>query len=127
MTGLIEFGGIWKKRGRVFATPAYWVLRMYSNTATDIPLTVKSTSATYDVTNGNVRLPDISKVPWLDVFAASSEDSRRITLFCVNRDWKRDLTARIELRGFRPGPKARVVTLKADSIYQVNDEANPNP
>jgi alpha-L-arabinofuranosidase len=31
MTGIIEFGGIWKKRGRVFGVPAYWVFRMYSN------------------------------------------------------------------------------------------------
>jgi len=126
MTGLIEFGGLWKKRGRVFGTPAYWVLRMYSNAAAAIPLAVQSTSGTYDVTDGNVRLPDIGQVPWLDVFAAASEDSRRITLFCVNRDWKRDLTARIALRGFHPGPKARVITLKADSIYQVNDESKPD-
>jgi alpha-N-arabinofuranosidase len=125
MTGLIEFGGIWKKRGRVFATPAYWVLRMYSTSAADIPLEVRSNSPTYDVTNGNVRLPDIPRVPWLDVFAARSEDGGRVTLYCVNRDWKRDLTARIELRGFHPGPQARVVTLAGDSIYQVNDETNP--
>src|SRR6266568_365272 len=31
MTGLVEFGGIWKKRGRVYAVPAYWAFRMYSN------------------------------------------------------------------------------------------------
>jgi alpha-L-arabinofuranosidase len=98
---------------------------MYSTAAADVPLAVESSSATYDVTAGNVRLPDIQKVPWLDVFAASSEGVRRITMFCVNRDWKRDLTARIELGGFQPGPKARVVTLKADSIYQVNDESRP--
>src|SRR5262249_53229724 len=30
MTGLIEFGGIWKKRGQVFGVPAYWAFRMYS-------------------------------------------------------------------------------------------------
>ena len=30
MTGIIEFGGIWKKRGRAFGVPAYWAFRMYS-------------------------------------------------------------------------------------------------
>jgi len=31
MTGNIEFGGIWKKRGRAYGVPAYWAFRMYSN------------------------------------------------------------------------------------------------
>ena len=30
MTGLIEFGGIWQKRGRTYGVPAYWAFRMYS-------------------------------------------------------------------------------------------------
>ncbi len=125
MTGLIEFGGLWKKRGRVFGTPAYWALRMYSNTAAGIPVDVRSNSPVYDVTDGNVRLPDIRNVPWLDIFAARSEDGASVTLYCINRDWKRDLTARIDLRGFRPGPRARIATLAAQSIYAANDEANP--
>jgi alpha-N-arabinofuranosidase len=125
MTGLIEFGGLWKKRGRVFGTPAYWALRMYSTSDADIPLEVRTTSQTYDVSGGNIRLPEIPKVPWLDVFAAKNEKTDRITLFCVNRDWKRDVAARIDVHGFRAGPRARVITLAGQTIYQVNDESNP--
>jgi alpha-N-arabinofuranosidase len=123
MTGLIEFGGIWKKRGRVYGTPAYWAFRMYSKTAADVPVETASNSDTYDVTNGNVRLPEIQKVPWLDVVAARSENGDRLTLYCVNRSLHRDLTTRLDLRGFQPGPRARITTLAASNIYQFNDES----
>ena len=30
MTGIMDFAGIWKKRGQVYASPAYYVFRMYT-------------------------------------------------------------------------------------------------
>ncbi len=40
MTGLIEFGGIWQKRGRVYGVPAYWAFRMYSTPEAIVPTPV---------------------------------------------------------------------------------------
>ena len=44
MTGLIEFGGIWKKRGQVYGVPAYWAFRMYSNADAITPVEIRADS-----------------------------------------------------------------------------------
>ncbi len=54
---------------------------------------------------------------------ARSESGDRLTLYCVNRRLERDLSARIELHGFQPGPLTRVVTLAAPTMYHFNDES----
>ena len=49
MTGLIEFGGIWKKRGKVYGVPAYWAFRMYSNADAVTPVEIRADSPVYSV------------------------------------------------------------------------------
>ena len=124
MTGIIEFGGIWKKRGRVFAVPAYWVFRMYSNA--DVAKLVESQSdgPTYDVDQGSTRLPKIAGVPYLDVVAAVNGSGNKLTLFCVNRHLTRDLETKINLAGFLP-TNGTARSIFADSIYEKNDETEP--
>jgi alpha-L-arabinofuranosidase len=125
MTGIIEFGGIWKKRGRVYGVPAYWAFRMYSTADATRPVQVRTDSETYNVENGSRRLPNIQGVPYLDVVAALNETADRLTLFCVNRDLTRDLPAQIRISGFRP-KSALAHSLYADSIYETNDEVDPD-
>jgi len=125
MTGLIEFGGIWKKRGRVFGVPAYWAFRMYSNADATVPVEVESNVEKYSVQGGVNRLPDIADVPYLDIVAAKNGSGTRLTLFCVNRHLTRDMQTRIDLGGFRASRSATVQTLAAESIYQANDEMEP--
>lgn len=43
MTGRIEFGGIWQKRGQVYGVPAYWAFRMDSNAEISTPVAVRTT------------------------------------------------------------------------------------
>ncbi|MDX2151407.1 MAG: alpha-L-arabinofuranosidase C-terminal domain-containing protein [Bryobacteraceae bacterium] len=124
MTGLIEFGGIWKHRGRVYGVPAYWAFRMYSTADATRLVDSRTEVETYDITEGNNRLPNIAKVPFLDVVAAVNERGDKLTLFCVNRHLHRDFAARIELGGFA-GSKAKVSTLTAGSIYTANNETRP--
>jgi alpha-L-arabinofuranosidase len=125
MTGIIEFGGIWKKRGRSFGVPAYWAFRMYSTVDATRPVQVHSDGGTYDVENGSTRLPNIKAVPYLDVVAALNDAGDRLTLFCVNRDLTRDLPAQIRIDGFKPG-RAVAHSLFADSILEKNDEVEPD-
>jgi alpha-N-arabinofuranosidase len=125
MTGIIEFGGIWKKRGRSFGVPAYWAFRMYSTVDATRPVQVHSDGETYDVENGSTRLPNIKAVPYLDVVAALNDSGDRLTLFCVNRDLTRDLPAQIRIDGFKPG-RAVAHSLFADSILEKNDEVEPD-
>ena len=59
MTGIIEFGGIWKKRGRVFGVPAYWVFRLYSQADVTRLVETQNNGQKYDVVQGSTRLPTI--------------------------------------------------------------------
>lgn len=126
MTGLIEFGGIWKKRGRVYAVPAYWAFRMYSTADAVAPVGTRVDGETYDIHDGNDRLPEIEKVPYLDVVSVLNENGDKLTLFCVNRHLTRDFASDIRLAGFAPSRDAQVHTLSALSIYQGNDEIHPD-
>jgi alpha-L-arabinofuranosidase len=124
MTGVMEFGGIWKKRGRVYGTPAYYAFSMYSNSGAAQLVTTDTQGEDYDVHDGITRIPEIPKVPYLDVVAALNDSKDTLTLFCVNRDLTRDLSADISLNGFVPA-SAKVTTLFSSSIYDQNDELHP--
>lgn len=125
MTGLVEFAGIHKRRGRVFVTPQYWAFWLYSNFAGDTPIATRTTVGEYDVRNGVRRIPNISNVPYLDVLATTDSQRHDLTLFVVNRDWQHDISTSISLQDFNPAAKAVVRTLTADSILSDNDAAHP--
>ncbi len=124
MTGLIEFGGIWQKRGRVYGVPAYWAFRMYSRADASRMVGVKVTSEEYDVDEGVKRIPTIHGVAYLDVVAALNQDGSKLTLFCVNRHLTREIRAAIHLKGFSAAG-AREQQLTASSLYATNDEEHP--
>src|SRR5437588_4009598 len=125
MTGIMEFGGIWKKRGRVFGTPSYWAFRMYSNAAASQLVETQTQVNQYDVEQGSVRLASIPNVPYLDVVAGRNDAKDKLTLFCVNRHLTQDIAAHISIAGFAPVPEGSAHTLFASSIYEKNDEAHP--
>jgi alpha-L-arabinofuranosidase len=123
MTGLIEFGGIWQKNGRVYGVPAYWAFRMYSTAEADrlVETTVKSGS--YDVEQGVRRIPAIPGVPYLDVVSTLDRTGGKLTLFCVNRHLTSEIRAAVRIAGFTAG-SARGRQLAGD-LYAANDDAAP--
>jgi len=126
MTGILEFGGIWKKREQVYGAPAYWVLRTYASTHPHSLLAVASDSPTYTIAKGISRLPVIADVPYLDTVAAESEDRTKVILLCVNRNLTRPEKAIIDLRslGVDKGD-ANVTIIAGDNILSENDERDP--
>ncbi len=126
MTGIMEFAGIWKKRGQVYASPGYWALRMYSTAHASRPVAVETQSGSYSVEHGVGRLPSIADVPYLDVFAALNDGGDRLTLFCVNRSLDTDIPADIRVDGFSPAERAEVETLRGDGVGDANDEDDPD-
>jgi alpha-L-arabinofuranosidase len=125
MTGLIEFAGIWKKRGRVYAAPSYYAFRMYSTAQVNRLVEVNNKSGYYNVGAGITRLPNIENVPYLDVVAATDATGDHLTIFGVNRHLTADIPATVSISGFAPSQNAAVQALYSDSIYDVNDEARP--
>ena len=126
MTGLVEFGGIWKKKGRVFGVPAYHVFRMYSPTEPARLVDARTDVAQYDVHQGNRRIPDIEHVPWLDVVAALDAIGSRLYLYCVNRSLKEPVAADIQVAGFAPAGAASISTLHSASVYDENSPEQPD-
>ena len=125
MTGIMEFAGIWKTRGQVYAAPAYYAFKMYAGADATKPVAVDVDSGTYAVHNGVSRLPEIADVPYLDVVAALNDSGGTMTLFVVNRNLTRDLETDIHLNGFRAAPLAKVETLESGSLFDVNNEMDP--
>jgi alpha-N-arabinofuranosidase len=125
MTGIMEFAGIWKKHGQVYASPAYYAFQMYSGADATRPVEVTNNAGSYTVHNGVSRLPEIANVPYLDSVAALNERGDALTLFIVNRQLTRDLATEIHLNGFAARPVASVRTLNAPSILDENSEEDP--
>lgn len=126
MTGIMEFAGIWKRRGQVFGAPGYYVFKMYSTAHATRPVAVQDDAGSYSVQHGVTRLPDIANVPYLDVVAALNQSGDTLTLFCVNRSLNTDIPADIQVDHFASSGSATVQTLKAASLAEGNDEDNPN-
>lgn len=126
MTGIMEFAGIWKNRGQVYASPGYYVLKMYANANAARLVSVTSDAGAYSVANGVRRLPEIASVPYLDVTAALSEDGKTLTLFCVNRSLDTDIPTTIRLHDFAAASTAIVRTLSSHALTDGNDEVSPN-
>jgi alpha-N-arabinofuranosidase len=125
MTGIMEFAGIWKKQGQVYAAPGYWALQMYSTAHANRPVMVETASGSYSVEHGVSRLPQIADVPYLDVVAALNESGDKLTLFCVNRSLNTDIPANVAVSGFSASGEAQVQTLRAGSVGEGNDEDDP--
>ena len=127
MTGILEFGGIWKKRGQVYASPAYWVLRAYANAKPRTLLMIDSTSPTFNISKGVSQMPEIVGAPYLDVVAAQSEDGSKLLLLCVNRHVSRPESAVIDLSSFAvDSGLAQLTTIAGDGVLAENDEYNPD-
>ncbi len=125
MTGIVGFGGIWKERGQVYGAPAYYAFRMYAGTDATRPVEVQSNAGAYSVKQGVTRLPEIENVPYLDVVGALNESGDTLTLFCINRHLTRDFATTVRVKGFVPAGKAEVQTLAAASIFEGNDDDEP--
>jgi len=127
MTGILEFGGIWKKRAQAYGAPAYWVLHEFSQAQPRRLLDLTNDTPTYSVAHGITRLPDIQNVPYLDCIAAEPEDRGKLILTCVNLHPTRTLQADLDLSSLLPSQgSATVTTITGQSILAENDETRPN-
>lgn len=126
MTGIMEFGGIWKKRGQVYGAPAYWVLREYANRHPHWLLNVDSDGPTYSISHGVTRLPEIQNVPYLGCVASENESKDSLILTCVNGQLAHPEAAEIDLSSLpRTTGAVSVSTITGDNLLAENDETNP--
>lgn len=125
MTGIMEFAGIWKRRSQVFATPAYYVFKLYASADATRTVAVTTDSGAYSVREGVRRLPTIDDVPYLDIVAARDKSGDTLTLFCVNRSVATDIPAEIHLHDFVPVHDAQIQVVRSSALTDQNDEIDP--
>jgi alpha-N-arabinofuranosidase len=125
MTGIMDFAGIWKDRGQVFAAPGYYAFKMYATAHGVHPVKVTTDAGSYSVEHGVSRLPEIKDVPYLDVVAATTADGDELDLFCVNRSLNTDIPTEIRLAHFEAGGEAKIETLQASYLGEGNDADDP--
>ncbi len=125
MTGVVEFAGIWKKRGEVYGTPASYAFRMYATAAADHLLATTVEGGEYTVHNGVSRLPEIAHVPYLDVIAVADKEGRTVTLFAVNRSLGQEIPAELQVPGARRGQRAEVQEMVSNDLWDANSEERP--
>lgn len=125
MTGVIEFAGIWKKRGQVYGTPASYIFKMFAESPSAHLLPTSVASGSYTVQHGVTRLPEIAEVPYLDVAATASSDGRHINLFVVNRSLDRDISTDIDLPSTHLSKSGQATLLQSINLYGKNDEEYP--
>jgi alpha-N-arabinofuranosidase len=125
MTGIMEFGGISKERGQVYAAPAYYAFQMYAGADASRPVAITSDAGSYSVRNGVSRLPDIDDVPYLDTFAALNDSGDTLTLFVVNLNVTRDIATVISTAGFQSQPNVAVESVASASLDDRNSVEAP--
>lgn len=125
MTGLVDFAGIQKDKGRVYATPQYWAFDLYSNHAGDQVIGTETRVREYDVHAGIKRVPEVKDVPYLDVLATRSTSNGSVAMFVVNRDLQNPISAMINLERFAAAQVVDVLTLSGDSLVAKNDAEHP--
>ncbi len=125
MTGIMEFAGIWKDKGRVFGTPAYWAFRSYASLRPENLVNTRTQVESYSIENGNIRVPNIPKVPYLDVVSALNKEGK-LVLFCVNRDVHRSVQAKLHISNFQPAASATATTIHATLLADKNSAEYPD-
>lgn len=125
MTGIMEFAGIWKDKGRAFGTPAYWTFRSYARLKPERLVSTRTQVESYSIENGNIRAPNIPNVPYLDVVSALNKEGNLI-LFCVNRDVHRAVQAKLHLSNFQPAGSASATTIHATLLSDKNNAQYPD-
>lgn len=125
MTGIMEFAGIWQRRGQVYVVPAYYVFRMYAAVKGNNLLPVTTDSGTYNVQGGDRPLDRVRDIPYIDVVATRSADGRTVTLLCVNRNLYEDVPAHFDLGTLRIAGPVHSEQISAASRYETNNEVEP--
>lgn len=102
--------------GMVLQT-TYYPLKLYTDYCGDVALDALVRSDTF---------PGLPEVPYLDVSVTTDRDARKLTLAVVNRHPSNDISAEIDIEGFRPQPSGALHEINGPSLDATNTFASPN-
>jgi alpha-N-arabinofuranosidase len=116
-------GGLRKERERVYANPVHWASHLYGH--------LPEGRLVRTVTTGETFAADVKGIattraaPVLDVVSILSLNGRELCVVAINRDPAEPVTARLLVKGFRPGGRAQVTWVAGDSPMSKNTREAP--
>lgn len=113
----------WSSKGNiVYGTPAYYVLKMYSdrNIAYVVETNTECDKYSVKVKDNSI---DLSKLPVLDTVACLNKEKNILTLFAVNRGLK-DLDVDISLNKLKTEKEINMWELTGNHYRETNDALN---
>ncbi|MGQ0634986.1 MAG: alpha-L-arabinofuranosidase C-terminal domain-containing protein [Planctomycetaceae bacterium] len=117
-------GDIAFSRDAVVASPAAWMMGLYSTREPRHALRVETQSEEMQLAALSALRPALT-APYLDASARRSPDGKTIELFLVNRDWQNDRLVTIALRDVILAPAVEVTTLNGPDLFSINSFAKP--
>ncbi len=124
MTALLHGGGIKKWEGIVYVDPQYYTQQMYTLAHPHAPIATTTTGPGSDVP-ARGQMPAVKDAPDVDVFAARTQNHRKLVVFAVNRHRSEARALRLQVDHFQTqGVSATLLT--ADNPQARNTLASPN-
>jgi alpha-N-arabinofuranosidase len=123
MTGMIEFAGIAKRRGRVYAQPAFYAFEMYSAAKEQMVLPVRTDTGSYAITDPHYLFANSGEVPFVDAVATQSRDGSQVTVFLVNRSLQ-ETALQLDMGGWT-GQRLHITQLSGNGTFDQNTAEQP--
>jgi alpha-L-arabinofuranosidase len=98
---------------------------MYSTADIHSMVETRTSVESYDVHEGNSRIPEIPGVAYLDVVSALNQAGDTLTLFCVNRKTDGGIRSKLEISNFAVA-SGSANELRASSVFAENNEWRPH-
>ena len=124
MTALLHGGGIKKWEGIVYVDPQYYTQQMYTLAHPHAPIATTTTGPGSDVP-ARGQMPAVKDVPDVDVFAARTQNSRKLVVFAVNRHRSEARPLRLQVDHFQT-QRVSATLLTADKPQARNTLESPN-
>lgn len=124
VTGLLHGGGIKKRQGVVTVDPQYWTQLLYTIEHPHTPVETTTTGPGSDVPARGF-LPAVANVPDVDVFAALSDDPKKLVVFAINRHPTEARPLQLDVDGF-DATTIPAFVLTAPDLQAGNSLTNPD-
>ena len=124
MTALLHGGGIKKWEGIVYVDPQYYTQQMYTLAHPHAPIATTTTGPGHDVP-ARGQMPAVKDVPDVDVFAARTQNHRKLVVFAVNRHRSASRPLRLQVDHFQT-QRVSATLLTADKPQARNTLESPN-
>jgi alpha-N-arabinofuranosidase len=108
-------GMIAPRNGKFIGTAPYYAFRMYRQHFGQDLVRTRTESPTYD-SRGAGYVSAHQNVPYLDVVSSLSKNGKRLYVMVINKHFEQDISARIDISGFKAAAKGRAFILTGTGL-----------